>query len=171
MQFCEENRQNKASAAMTGIEENIVNITMMAAKLQSEGKICLDSDAVGFMGLTQTIIQLAHQFEEENTGVDYNAEGSNRDYWMEIDAFAEKELLEHYGVEEPAKQGPLNIVVVVRDGAVETVRKDQDVPACVDIVDINDDFGVEGAEEVLADVLNSDKYLDCDFSVGHYCEE
>lgn len=161
--------------AMTHVEENIVNITMMAAKLQSEGRISLDSDAVGFMGLTQEIIALAHQFEAENSGVDYNAEASDndRDYWEDIDAFAEKKLLEDYGVEEPAEPEPLHIAVVVRDGIVETVRKNQSVPVGIDIYDINADFGdqSESESEDLAKVLDDSKYLDCDFGINHYCAD
>lgn len=78
------------------IRENIVNIAMRAAELLMDGKIERD-DISGHTGMTHTIIELAERFEREHEGVDYDAEG--RDYWLEIDDFAEKELMQQYGRE------------------------------------------------------------------------
>ncbi len=81
---------------MTWKEENIVNVAMMAASLLEKGIIAPD-DREGHMGMTQNIISIAEKFERQNAGVDFN-EG-DRDYWEEIDKFAEAELLELYGRE------------------------------------------------------------------------
>lgn len=81
---------------MTKVEENIVNIAMRAGELIQAGKI--ESDEIsGFIGLTETIVELAHLFEKQNDGVDFGAEG--RDYWLEIDAFAETNLVQCLGRE------------------------------------------------------------------------
>lgn len=82
---------------MTHKEENIVNIAMRAAELLKDGRIERD-EITGHAGLTEAIIEMADQFEKMNAGVDFDAEG--RDYWLEIDAFAEEQLLERYGCEQ-----------------------------------------------------------------------
>ncbi len=87
---------------MTHKEENIVNIAMRAGELLAAGKIERD-DITGHAGLTDTIISLAEDFEKRNEGVDYDA--ADRDYWIEIDAFAEEQLLERYGIEQNRESG------------------------------------------------------------------
>ena len=78
-------------------DENIVNIAMMAAEMLKDGRIERD-EMTGHAGLTEAIVALADKFEERYAGVDWNSD--ERDYWVEIDAFAEKELLERYGIEK-----------------------------------------------------------------------
>lgn len=94
---------------MTNKEENIVNIAMKAAELLKSGKIEHD-EQTGFLGMTEHIIKLADQFEQEYGHIDYNAgvpsDGSISDYWEDIDRFAEKELLAEYAIEE---EPPLRI--------------------------------------------------------------
>lgn len=94
---------------MTPKEENIVNIAMAAAGMMQKGKIKVEDH----MDLTQVIVSLAEKFEKENAHVDYNAgidELRNagepaRDYWEDIDAFAETELLERYGERQISIEG------------------------------------------------------------------
>lgn len=82
------------------INENIVNISLMAGKLMADGKISVEDHAE----LTDHIVALANSFEESHKGVDYNApvkEGeASPDYWEDIDVFAEKSLIEAYPVKE-----------------------------------------------------------------------
>lgn len=106
---------------MTPKEENIVNISMKAAELFKAGKIELDEQ--GHMGLTQTILSLAERFEEKikKEGIDYEADHAElkkagqapHDYWEDIDAFAEEQLLKEYGREEPALVDPVKLWVRV----------------------------------------------------------
>lgn len=79
--------------------ENIVNISMRAAELLKDGKIERD-DISGHAGLTEAIVNLAEKFEALYADVDWNAADAP-DYWEEIDKFAEGELLERYGIEQP----------------------------------------------------------------------
>lgn len=85
------------------INENIVNISLMAGKLIADGKISVEDHAE----LTDHIVALANSFEESHKGVDYNApvkEGeASPDYWEDIDAFAEKSLIEAYPPKEEAR--------------------------------------------------------------------
>lgn len=88
---------------MLNVEENIVNIAMMAQKLLSINAIRQD-EMEGYAGLTANIINLARKFEEEYGHIDYNAEVKPEeaipDYWDDIDNFAKKHLLDLYGVEK-----------------------------------------------------------------------
>lgn len=85
------------------INENIVNISLMAGKLMADGKISVEDHAE----LTDHIVALANSFEESHKGVDYNApvkEGeASPDYWEDIDAFAEKSLIEAYPPKEETR--------------------------------------------------------------------
>lgn len=85
------------------INENIVNISLMAGKLMADGKISVEDHAE----LTDHIVALANSFEESHKGIDYNApakEGAaSPDYWADIDAFAEKFLTEAYPPKEEAR--------------------------------------------------------------------
>lgn len=85
------------------INENIVNISLMAGKLMADGKISVEDHAE----LTDHIVALANSFEESHKGIDYNApakEGAaSPDYWADIDAFAEKSLTEAYPPKEEAR--------------------------------------------------------------------
>lgn len=85
------------------INENIVNISLMAGKLMADGKISVEDHAE----LTDHIVALANSFEESHKGIDYNApakEGAaSPDYWADIDAFAEKSLTEAYPHKEEAR--------------------------------------------------------------------
>lgn len=85
------------------INENIVNISLMAGKLMADGKISVEDHAE----LTDHIVAMAKTFEESHKGVDYNAqvkEGEpTPDYWADIDAFAEKSLIEAYPPKEEAR--------------------------------------------------------------------
>lgn len=78
------------------INENIVNISLMAGKLIADGKIRVEDHAE----LTDHIVALAESFEASHKDVDYNAQVKKGeptpDYWEDIDAFAEQALLEAY---------------------------------------------------------------------------
>lgn len=88
---------------MTKYEENIVNIAMRAAMLLHTGQISYD-DTTGHMGLTETIISLSSQFEDQYADVDFNAPGEARDYWEEIDRYADDKLLWMYGSDPDAAE-------------------------------------------------------------------
>lgn len=112
---------------MTRKEENIVNIAMKAANLLDSGKIKMDEMA-GFAGLTETIISMAEQFEKEYGHVDYNAAVEEnapiRDYWEDIDSFAEEKLMDLYAPENAVVQERLSeketaIVSMVSAGGVQ----------------------------------------------------
>lgn len=85
------------------INENIVNISLMAGKLMADGKISVEDHAE----LTDHIVAMAESFEESHKGVDYNAQAKEGeaapDYWADIDAFAEKSLIEAYPPKEEAR--------------------------------------------------------------------
>ena len=85
------------------INENIVNISLMAGKLMADGKISVEDNAA----LTDHIMTLANSFVESHKGVDYNApvkEGeASPDYRADIGAFAEKSLIEAYPPKEEAR--------------------------------------------------------------------
>lgn len=85
------------------INENIVNISLMAGQLVADGKISVEDNAE----LTDHIVALANSFEESHKGIDYNAPvkdgGASPDYWEDIDAFAEKSLIEAYPPKEEAR--------------------------------------------------------------------
>lgn len=85
------------------INENIVNISLMAGKLMADGKISVENNAA----LTDHIVSLAESFEESHKGIDYNAPvkdgGASPDYRAKIGAFAEKSLIEAYPPKEEAR--------------------------------------------------------------------
>ncbi len=92
---------------MTHKEENIVNIAMMAAELLKDGKI-ERSDITGHAGFTEDIIDLAYEFEMQYKNIDFDS--GDHDYWIEIDAFAERNLLEMFGrVQPPVAKTPMTI--------------------------------------------------------------
>ena len=74
------------------INENIVNISLMAGKLMADGKISVEDHAE----LTDHIVALAESFEVSHKDIDYNAQVKAGepapDYVEDIDAFAEKAL-------------------------------------------------------------------------------
>lgn len=152
---------------MTLFEENIVNISMVAANLLKAGRIAYD-DATGHLGMTQTIIALARQFEDQNSGVDYNAEGTDRDYWAEIDQFAEDKLLWMFGADEPS----FEIKVIIRDGCLEDVRKNKDVPVHVEVINIDPAYeDYDELNEYADDIYHDNAYMACDSSSAHFYEE
>ena len=71
------------------IKENIVAISINAGHLVSEGKFIPDDSATFYA----EIIRLAEEFEEM-----YTEEQLEGDYLGKIDNFAEKKLLEFYGI-------------------------------------------------------------------------
>lgn len=78
------------------INENIVNISLMAGKLMADGKISVEDHAE----LTDHIVAMAESFEVSHKDIDYNAQVKAGepapDYVEDIDAFAEKALTEAY---------------------------------------------------------------------------
>ena len=148
---------------MTYKEENIVNISMVAAELLKDGRIERD-DISGHSGLTDVIIALAEHFEKEHAEIDWDS--GDRDYWEEIDSFAEKELLERYGCERNSREHGLNIKVIVSDGVVEGALKNADVPVSVEIVDVAEFYDNYETRKAYRDTLYKDPTLmpcDCDF--------
>lgn len=151
------------------IRENIVNIAMRAAELLKEGLIERD-DISGHSGMTETIVRLAERFEREHEGVDYDAEG--RDYWLEIDAFAEKELMQQYGLEDRPVQPDLNIKVIINEGIVEAVLKDQNAPVNVEVVDIDPDYeDFEQLDDYRKQLYADTSFQNCDHTVTHFYDE
>lgn len=154
---------------MTHKEENIVNIAMRAAELLQEGRI-QRSEMTGHAGLTDMIISLADQFERENIGADFDAEG--RDYWLEIDAFAERQLLNELGVEHPEPSRDLNIKVIITDGIVEEVLTDKDLPVQVEVIDVDDNY--EDYDQLKAyreELYHDPSYHHCLYTVADFKEE
>lgn len=96
----EENMANTAilNRKISRLEENIVNIAMRAAMLLHTGQIAYD-ETTGHTGMTEQIVALAAQFEAEYKE-DFNE--SEKDYWEEIDRFADDKLLWLYAA-EPAE--------------------------------------------------------------------
>lgn len=84
---------------MDKIQENIVNIAMTAALLLRDEKI---DTLGGHTEITATIIKLANEFEHDIASkLDYNAPpdfDNLRDYWVEIEEFAEQKLIESHGI-------------------------------------------------------------------------
>lgn len=82
------------------INENIVNISLMAGKLIADGKISVEDHAE----LTDHIVALAESFEASHKDIDYNAQVKAGepapDYVEDIDSFAEKALIEAYPPKE-----------------------------------------------------------------------
>jgi len=82
---------------MDKIQENVVNIAMTAGRMKRQGII--DTQG-GHTELAGMIIELADEFEREVASkIDYNAPpdfNNLRDYWVEIDEFAERRLLEMF---------------------------------------------------------------------------
>lgn len=85
------------------INENIVNISLMAGKLMADGKISVEDHAE----LADHIVSLAESFETSHKDIDYNAQVKAGkpapDYVEDIDAFAEKALIEAYPPKEEAR--------------------------------------------------------------------
>lgn len=151
------------------IEENIVNIAMRAAELLKDGRIERD-DMTGHAGLTDMIIQLAEAFEKKNLGVDFDAE--DRDYWLEIDEFAEEQLIKELGVERPEPAQDLNIKVIISDGIVEEVLKDQGIPVQVEVVDMDVDYEDYDKLKAYSEELYHDPNLQrCLYTVANFQEE
>lgn len=82
------------------INENIVNISLMAGKLIADGKISVEDHAE----LTDHIVALAESFEASHKDIDYNAQVKAGepapDYVEDNGAFAEKALIEAYPPKE-----------------------------------------------------------------------
>ena len=154
---------------MTYRDENIVNISMIAAELLKDGKIQRD-DISGHAGFTVFIINLAEKFERDYTDVNYEA--GERDYWEDIDAFAERELIDQFGVEHIHEQELLDIKVIIDNGITEAVLKNQQIPVNVEIVDINDDY--EDYEQLNAyrnQLYADNEYHISDHTTAHFTEE
>lgn len=150
-------------------EENIVNISMIAAQLLKEGRIERD-DMSGHAGLTEVIIELAEQFENENSGVDYNT--SDRDYWEEIDAFAERELIARYGIDNIVEQSVPEIKVIIYDGIIESVLTSSVDPVNIEIVSIDEDYeDYDQLKDYRDKLYSNDAFKYCDYSVSHFDED
>ncbi len=151
---------------MTYKEEDIVNISMVAAQLLKDGKIGPD-DLAGHAGFTETIINLAEQFERENSGVDYNT--GDRDYWEEIDAFAERGLIEKYGVDYVPEVQPFEIKVIIDGGITEAVLINQPLTVNVEVVSIDKDYEDYQQLKAYRDELYSDEnFMPCDYSTAYF---
>lgn len=90
------------------IQENIVNISMKAAELLLSGKIQADDMDNGHVGMTQTIVQLAKEFEELHENEDWELPFTP-DYWEEIDDFSEQKLTERYGIEPETPENTVSL--------------------------------------------------------------
>lgn len=111
---------------MTKREENIVNIAMRAAELLKDSKI-ERSDITGHMGLTEEIIALADRFELDHANVDFDA--ADRDYWIEIDEFTERELLAQFGKEQATPQrDPVSIYLCPQEDHTYSAAVSLDKP-------------------------------------------
>lgn len=154
---------------MTYKEENIINIAMRAGEFLEAGEIARD-DVSGHVGLCEAIVQMAEDFEKKFEGVDWNA--GPFDYWEEIDLFAEEQLIEKFGVklerEDPEVAEPLQIKVIVEDGIVQEVLKDNNVPVHVEVVDVDLDYDYDWtAFRDYRDALCKDpNFMKCDYGVA-----
>ena len=147
---------------MTHKEENIVNISMMAAELLKDGRIERD-DMTGHLGMTDVIISLAERFDREHAGVNWDS--GDLDYWEEIDAFAEKELLELYGCERDSQEQELNVKVIISDGIVEGVLKDANIPVSVEIVDVDRNYeNYKVLDAYREDIYKDKSLIPCDYA-------
>lgn len=154
---------------MTYKEENIVNIAMRAAELLMDGKIARD-DVTGHAGLTDVIISLAEEFENQNAGVDFDAEG--RDYWLDIDAFAEEQLLQRYGIDQELSEQTLDIKIVIDRGVVHAALKNQSLAVNVEIVDVDPDYeDYEALDAYRSQLYKDPSYSDCPFTVVRFSED
>lgn len=145
-------------------DENIVNIAMMAAEMLKDGRIERD-EMTGHAGLTEAIVALADKFEERYAGVDWDSD--ERDYWVEIDAFAEKELLERYGAEKDALEQNINVKVIISDGIVEGVLKDAGAPVQVEVVEVDRNYeNYEALEEYREELYKDRTLVPCDYVVA-----
>lgn len=79
---------------MTGIEENIIEISWIDQQLESEGAYIDDDRFVNTDVRKDLILALAEKFEEENPDVDW---GNERDYYEEIEKYATDQLLSAFG--------------------------------------------------------------------------
>lgn len=154
---------------MTFKEENIVNIAMRAAELLKDGRI-ERNDIAGHVGLTDTIIDLADAFEKQNAGVDFNA--GDRDYWEEIDSFAEVQLLKEYGIEQAKTEKPLDIKVIFDRGILSDVLINQNQPVNVELVDVDPNY--EDYDKLCAyrnDLYADKSFQECEYTVVHFDDE
>lgn len=155
---------------MTRIEENIVNIAMMAATLLKDGRIAYSEES-GHMGLTQEIIALAKQFEDEHSGVDFNSAGP--DYLEEIDKFAENKLLWLHA-EDPVDEPELvQVKVILRDNCIEDVRKAANAgPIDVEVIHVNRDYpDYHELDDYADEIYSNEGFVDCDFTCTHFDEK
>lgn len=154
---------------MTFKEENIVNIAMRAGELLKDGRIERD-DISGHAGFTDTIVHLAEAFEQKYADVDFNA--GDLDYWEEIDAFAEEQLVKEYGIDHPQEKKALDIKVIIDDGFVSAVLKNQNQPVNVEIVDVDRDYADYEKLDAYRNELCADKtFQDCDYIVAGFTED
>ena len=77
---------------MTRTEENLIEIAWVDYYLMSHNCYRDDVDSID---RKQKIIDLAHDFEDEYEGIDWNE--SDEDYYEVIDEFANEKLYEEFG--------------------------------------------------------------------------
>lgn len=66
----------------------------------------------------------------------------------------------------------LEIKVIIKDGIVEAVLKNQSVPVRVEVIDINKDYRDYVKLQNYADsVYKNPLFENCDFTVADFCEE
>lgn len=80
--------------------ENVIEITQVYDALMREGKLDDDVDSLDYK---VAICDYAKEFEEINKDVFFD--GGERDYYIEIEEFATKKLIEDFGREEVDNDG------------------------------------------------------------------
>lgn len=151
---------------MTYKEENIVYIAMKAGELLKEGKID-SSEHGGHMALTTDIVWMAGEFERRHANVNWDE--SDLDYWEEIDNFAEAGLTEVFGVEQSHDAKQLDIKVVIEEGVVHAVLKNENLPVTVEVVDVDPDYeDYQQLDAYKKQLYKDPSFTDCDYTVAHF---
>lgn len=69
-------------------------------------------------------------------------------------------------------QAELEIKVIINEGVVEAVLKNQDIPVRLEVIDINTDYSdYEALEDYRNEVYDDPAFKDCDYTVANFEEE
>lgn len=64
----------------------------------------------------------------------------------------------------------MKIKVIIKDGIVQAILKDQDTPVHVELIDTSDSCHDGEIEKYAQSLLSDQNYLDCDYSVADFDE-
>lgn len=90
--------------------------------------------------------------------------------WDEDDDRALAELRAKQGKGQQVQD--LQVKVIINDGIVEAVLKDQDTPVRVEVIDVNKDYAdCEALEEYRDEIYHDPSFKDCDYTVANFEED